>query len=99
MAAALGGQDHLYTLVEKGDGEPSAEVIGSIVGFVHAPAGHDAAVAQLIAVADDGDPLADRHGGRLCRAGSRAVGGRRADDLRSHRRRAGASAARAPPDR
>ena len=48
MAAALGGQDHLYTLVEKGDGEPSAEVIGSIVGFVHAPAGHDPAVAQLI---------------------------------------------------
>ena len=23
MAAALGGQDHLYTLIEKGDGEPS----------------------------------------------------------------------------
>jgi mannitol 2-dehydrogenase len=49
MAAALGAQDHLYTLVEKGNGEPSAEVIGSIVGFVHAPAGHDAAVAELIA--------------------------------------------------
>jgi mannitol 2-dehydrogenase len=49
MAAALGGQDHLYTLVEKGNGEPSAEVIGSIIGFVHAPAGHDAAVADLIA--------------------------------------------------
>jgi mannitol 2-dehydrogenase len=49
MAAALGGQDHLYTLVEKGDGEPSAAVIGSIIGFVHAPAGHDAAVARLIA--------------------------------------------------
>ncbi len=49
MAAALSGQDHLYTLVEKGGGEPSAEVIGSIIGFVHAPAGHDAAVARLIA--------------------------------------------------
>jgi mannitol 2-dehydrogenase len=48
MAAALGGQDHLYTLVQKGNGEPSAEVIGSIVGFTHAPAGHDDAVARLI---------------------------------------------------
>jgi mannitol 2-dehydrogenase len=49
MAAALSGQDHLYTLVEKGNGEPSAEVIGSIIGFVLAPAGQDAAVAALIA--------------------------------------------------
>jgi mannitol 2-dehydrogenase len=49
MAAALGAQDHLYTLVEKGNEEPSAAVIGSITGFVHAPAGHDAAVAGLIA--------------------------------------------------
>jgi mannitol 2-dehydrogenase len=49
MAAALGAQDHLYTLVAKGNGEPSAEVIGSITGFVHAPAGHDAAVAELLA--------------------------------------------------
>jgi mannitol 2-dehydrogenase len=49
MAAALGGQDHLYTLVEKGNGEPSAQVIGSIISFVHAPAADDAAVAELIA--------------------------------------------------
>jgi mannitol 2-dehydrogenase len=49
MAAALGAQDHLYTLIEKGDGEPSAVVIGSITGFVHAPPGHDAAGAELIA--------------------------------------------------
>jgi mannitol 2-dehydrogenase len=49
MAAALSGQDYLYTLVEKGNGEPSAEVIGSITGLVHAPAGHDAAVAELVA--------------------------------------------------
>jgi mannitol 2-dehydrogenase len=49
MAAALGSQDHLYTLVEKGNGEPSAAVIGSIIGFVHAPPGHDEAVADLIA--------------------------------------------------
>src|SRR3954469_3216808 len=39
MAAALNPQDHLYTLIEKGNGEPCAQVIGSITGFVHAPAG------------------------------------------------------------
>src|SRR3954470_15414682 len=49
MAAALGGQDHLYTLIEKGNGEPTAQVIGSITGFVHAPNGHAAAVGDLIA--------------------------------------------------
>jgi mannitol 2-dehydrogenase len=49
MAAALGAQDHLYTLIEKGDGVSSAAVIGSIVGYVHAPPGHDAAVRELIA--------------------------------------------------
>jgi mannitol 2-dehydrogenase len=48
MAEALRAQDHLYTLIEKGDGEPSAAVIGSIIGFVHAP-GNDAAVAELVA--------------------------------------------------
>jgi mannitol 2-dehydrogenase len=49
MAAALRAQDHLYTLIEKGDGQPSAAVIGSIIGFAHAPDGHDAAVAELVA--------------------------------------------------
>jgi mannitol 2-dehydrogenase len=49
MAAALGAQDHLYTLIEKGAGTPSAAVIGSMVGYVHAPPGHDAAVRDLIA--------------------------------------------------
>jgi mannitol 2-dehydrogenase len=49
MAAALGGQDCLYTLIEKDGGEPSAQVIGSITRFVHAPAGHDAAASDLIA--------------------------------------------------
>ena len=49
MAAALSGQDYLYTLIEKGNGEPSAEVIGSITGFLHAPGGRDPAVAELIA--------------------------------------------------
>jgi mannitol 2-dehydrogenase len=49
MAAALGGQDYLYTLIEKGSGEPTAQVIGSIIGFVHAPMGADAPVAELIA--------------------------------------------------
>jgi mannitol 2-dehydrogenase len=49
MAAALRAQDHLYTLIEKGAGAPSAAVIGSIIGYVHAPPGHDAAVAELVA--------------------------------------------------
>lgn len=49
MAAVLRAQDHLYTLIEKGEGEPSAAVIGSIVGFVHAPPGHDVEVAELVA--------------------------------------------------
>jgi mannitol 2-dehydrogenase len=49
MGDALTRQDYLYTLVEKGAGEPAAQVIGSIIGFVHAPDGHDAAIADLIA--------------------------------------------------
>src|SRR3954447_18338436 len=49
MAEALGGQDCLYTLIEKAGGEPSAQVIGSITQYVHAPAGHDAAASELIA--------------------------------------------------
>jgi mannitol 2-dehydrogenase len=48
MAAALAAQDHLYTLVEKGDGAPVAMVVGSIVDYVHAPDG-DGPVADLIA--------------------------------------------------
>jgi mannitol 2-dehydrogenase len=49
MAAALGGQDCLYTLIEKSGGEHSAQVIGSITGYVHAPDGNDAAASELIA--------------------------------------------------
>jgi mannitol 2-dehydrogenase len=49
MAAALRSQDCLYTLIEKDGGEPSAQVIGSITNFVHAPAAHDDAAAELIA--------------------------------------------------
>jgi mannitol 2-dehydrogenase len=49
MAEVLREQDHLYTLIEKGAGGQSAAVIGSIVDYVHAPRGHDAAVADLIA--------------------------------------------------
>ena len=52
MAAALGSQDHLYTLIEKGAGEPAATVIGSIVSFVHAPSGSDDDAAELIAAPD-----------------------------------------------
>jgi mannitol 2-dehydrogenase len=49
MAAVLSGQDCLYTLIEKSNGDRSAQVIGSITGFVHAPAGHDGAAAEVIA--------------------------------------------------
>jgi mannitol 2-dehydrogenase len=49
MADVLGRQGCLYTLIEKGDGEPSAKVIGSIIGFVHAPEPNDPAVVKLIA--------------------------------------------------
>jgi mannitol 2-dehydrogenase len=49
MAEALCGQDCLYTLIEKGNGEPTAQVIGSITRYVHAPAGNDAAAEELIA--------------------------------------------------
>jgi len=49
MAEALGAQDCLYTLIEKGAGPPSPAVIGSITRYVHAPPGHDGAVAELIA--------------------------------------------------
>jgi mannitol 2-dehydrogenase len=48
MAEALGAQDDLYTLIEKGNGDPIARVVGSIIGFVHAPAGQDVAVAELV---------------------------------------------------
>jgi mannitol 2-dehydrogenase len=49
MDARLRAQDCLYTLIEKGDGEPSAAVIGSIIGYVLAVGGDDTAVADLIA--------------------------------------------------
>ena len=49
MAGALRSQDCLYTLIEKGNGEPAARVIGSITGFVHAPDGGNGAVADLVA--------------------------------------------------
>jgi mannitol 2-dehydrogenase len=34
MEVVLRSQDHLYTLVEKGDGEPRPQVVGSIVDYV-----------------------------------------------------------------
>jgi mannitol 2-dehydrogenase len=49
MEEILRSQDYLYTLVERGDGEPRAQVIGSIVDYVLAV--DDAAtVATMIAV-------------------------------------------------
>ena len=48
MAGVLAEQGHLYTLVEKGNGEPTVQVIGSIVDYTFAPH-DDAAVAAVIA--------------------------------------------------
>jgi mannitol 2-dehydrogenase len=49
IAETLRDQGYLYTLIEKGNGEPSARLIGSIIGFVHAPGKDDPAVVNLIA--------------------------------------------------
>jgi mannitol 2-dehydrogenase len=49
MESVLRSQDYLYTLVEKGDGEPRAQVVGSIVGYVLAV---DDAAAVALQIAD-----------------------------------------------
>lgn len=33
MAEALAPQDHLYTLIERGDGDPRAQIVGSIIDY------------------------------------------------------------------
>jgi mannitol 2-dehydrogenase len=48
MAEALGRQDNLYTLVERGNGHPSAQVVGSIVDYHLAHHRPDVA-AELVA--------------------------------------------------
>lgn len=52
MQAALAAQDHLFTLVERGSDSHSLRVVGSLVGFVHAPPGRDDLVADLVAAPD-----------------------------------------------
>ncbi len=49
MESVLRSQDYLYTLVEKGEGEPRAQVVGSIVGYVLAV---DDAAAVALQIAD-----------------------------------------------
>jgi mannitol 2-dehydrogenase len=51
MRDALAPQDYLYTLVERGDGEPRPQVIGSIVDFVAAV---DDPPAFAVQIADPG---------------------------------------------
>ncbi len=49
MRDALAGQDHLYTLVVKHpDGHLEPRVIGSIVGFLHAPDDPEAVLERLV---------------------------------------------------
>jgi mannitol 2-dehydrogenase len=47
MAEALAAQDHLYTLVERGNGAPTARVVGSIVDYRWEPDDADAAAEVL----------------------------------------------------
>ena len=47
MAQVLGAQDHLYTVIEKGGGEVSARVVGSIVDYLLAPEDPEAVVAKI----------------------------------------------------
>jgi len=47
MATALGAQDHLYTLIERGAGSPTARVVGSIVAYTMAADDPTAAVELL----------------------------------------------------
>ena len=49
MAAALGAQNHLYTLISRGAGTSDVRVIGSIVDYVHA---HPDAEPLIAAIAD-----------------------------------------------
>ena len=51
MRDVLEAQDELYTLIERGPHEPSVRVIGSLIGYVHAPPGNEDRVAELIAAA------------------------------------------------
>jgi mannitol 2-dehydrogenase len=48
MHEVLGRQDHLYTLIERGPGEPVVQVIGSIIDHVFTPPGDDGALVALI---------------------------------------------------
>jgi mannitol 2-dehydrogenase len=50
MRDALAGQDHLYTVVERSAGKPSARVIGSIVNYVYAPEEPERAIEKLASV-------------------------------------------------
>ena len=49
IGRVLRRQDHLYTLIEKGPGEPQAAVVGSVVDFLHAPDPGDERALALIA--------------------------------------------------
>ncbi len=47
MADVMSDQDQLYCLTEKGSGEPTSQVIGSIVEYRHVADDHDAFVALV----------------------------------------------------
>jgi len=71
MAHALAAQNGLYTLIERGDVDTSARVIGSIVDYVLAAEQREALVARLAApdvriasltITEGGYPVDDRSG-------------------------------------
>ena len=49
MAAVMAAQDRLYTVIERGAGQPRASIVGSVAEFVHAPPARFAAAAKVIA--------------------------------------------------
>lgn len=49
MAEVMAMQDRLYTVIERGHGEPRASVVGSVADFVYAPPSDFAPAAAVIA--------------------------------------------------
>ena len=98
MAAALDAQDHLYTLIEKGDGEP----VGGgdrLDRRLRACAGRPRCGRRRARrLAGDVDPLAHRHRGRVRRAVRRAAASGRGRRSIASPPRCGPPR-RAPPDR
>ncbi len=60
MARVLHAQDGLYTLSEKGSGEPTPQIIGSLLRFLHS-ADSDEAFQEFDCIRNDIDHFAHHH--------------------------------------